>query len=235
MRINKYLAQCNISSRRKVEEFVLKGLVKINDKVVKDLSTDVLPTDIVKFNDVLVKPSNNKLYYMLNKPSGYITTVSDEKGRHTVLDLIEKTPERLFPVGRLDADTEGLLIITNDGDFTNKLIHPSKIINKVYQVIVNKQPSIDQFNVLENGVNIGDFVTSPSVIANKRKLANGTFQFDITIHEGKNRQVRRMVDAVGLKVVYLKRIKIGSLHLGNLPLGKSKKLTKNELDLLLKN
>lgn len=235
MRINKYLAQCNISSRRKVEEFVLSGLISVNDVVVKKLSTQISPTDIVKFNGVIVKPSNIKIYYLLNKPSGYITTVKDEKNRHTVLDLIEKSPERIFPVGRLDCATEGMLILTNDGDFANKLIHPSKKINKVYEVIVNKQPSIEQFAMLEKGVNIGDFVTSPSKISNKTKLDKGTYKFDITIHEGKNRQVRKMMESVGLEVVYLKRIKIGSLPLGNLPTGKYKKLTKKELDLLLKN
>lgn len=235
MRINKYLAQCNISSRRKVEEFVLSGLISVNDVFVKKLSTQISPTDIVKFNGVIVKPSNIKIYYLLNKPSGYITTVKDEKNRHTVLDLIEKSPERIFPVGRLDCATEGMLILTNDGDFANKLIHPSKKINKVYEVIVNKQPSIEQFAMLEKGVNIGDFVTSPSKISNKTKLDKGTYKFDITIHEGKNRQVRKMMESVGLEVVYLKRIKIGSLPLGNLPTGKYKKLTKKELDLLLKN
>ncbi len=235
MRINKYLAQCNISSRRKVEEFVLSGLISVNDVVVKKLSTQISPTDIVKFNGVIVKPSNIKIYYLLNKPSGYITTVKDEKNRHTVLDLIEKSPERIFPVGRLDCATEGMLILTNDGDFANKLIHPSKKINKVYEVIVNKQPSIEQFAMLEKGVDIGDFVTSPSKISNKIKLDKGTYKFDITIHEGKNRQVRKMMESVGLEVIYLKRIKIGSLPLGNLPTGKYKKLTKKELDLLLTN
>lgn len=235
MRINKYLAQCNISSRRKVEEFIVKGKVTVNNVVVTDLSTQILPTDIVRFDGVVVKPSDVKLYYLLNKPSGYITSVSDERGRHTVLDLIEKSPERVFPVGRLDYETEGMLIITNDGDFANKLIHPSKEINKVYEVVVNKQPSIEQFESLKNGINIGDFLTSPSQIANKVKNSDGTFKFDITIHEGKNRQVRRMMEAVGLKVVYLKRIKIGGLPLGNLPRGKFKKLSKKELDMLLKN
>jgi 23S rRNA pseudouridine2605 synthase len=235
MRINKYLAQCNISSRRKVEEFITSGKVMINDVVITDLSTQVVPTDIVKFNGVVVKPSNVKLYFLLNKPIGYITTVSDEQGRHTVLDLIERTPERIFPVGRLDCNTEGMLILTNDGDFANKLIHPSKEIDKVYEVVVTKQPSIDQFAQLEKGVVIDDFLTSPSKISAKQKLEFGSFKFNITIHEGKNRQVRKMMQAVGLKVKALKRVKIGALPLGNLPTGKYRKLTKQELELLLKN
>ena len=236
MRINKYLAQCNISSRRKVEEFILSGQITINDVVVETLSTQVLPTDIVKFNGVVVKPSNVKIYYLLNKPSGYITTVSDERGRHTVLDLIEKSPERIFPVGRLDMETEGMLILTNDGDFANNLFHPSKQINKVYEVVVNTQPSIEQFSNLEKGVKIDEnFTTSPSKITHKQKLENGTFKFNITIHEGKNRQVRKMMKSVGLNVEFLKRVKIGALPLGNLPTGKYRKLTKQELDLLLKN
>lgn len=235
MRINKYLAQCNISSRRKVEEFISSGKVMVNDVVVTDLSTQIESTDVVKFNGVVVKPSNVKIYFLLNKPIGYITTVSDEQGRHTVLDLIEKTTERIFPVGRLDCNTEGMLILTNDGDFANKLIHPSKEIDKVYEVVVKYQPSIDQFAQLEKGVVIDNFLTSPSKITNKEKLTDKGFKFNITIHEGKNRQVRKMMQAVGLKVLALKRIKIGSLPLGNLPTGKYRKLTKQELDLLLKN
>lgn len=235
MRINKYLAQCNISSRRKVEEFISSGKVMVNDVVVTDLSTQIESADVVKFNGVVVKPSNVKIYFLLNKPIGYITTVSDEQGRHTVLDLIEKTTERIFPVGRLDCNTEGMLILTNDGDFANKLIHPSKEIDKVYEVVVKYQPSIDQFAQLEKGVVIDDFLTSPSKITNKEKLPDKGFKFNITIHEGKNRQVRKMMQAVGLKVLALKRIKIGSLPLGNLPTGKYRKLTKQELDLLLKN
>ena len=128
-----------------------------------------------------------------------------------------------------------MLILTNDGDFANKLIHPSKEIDKVYEVVVKYQPSIDQFAQLEKGVVIDDFLTSPSKITNKEKLHDKGFKFNITIHEGKNRQVRKMMQAVGLKVLALKRIKIGSLPLGNLPTGKYRKLTKQELDLLLKN
>ena len=235
MRINKYLAQCNISSRRKVQEFITSGKVMVNDVVVTNLATQILSTDIVKVDGIIVKPTNVKIYFLLNKPIGYITTVSDEQGRHTVLDLIERTTERIFPVGRLDCNTEGMLILTNDGDFTNKLIHPSKEIDKVYEVTVKYQPSIDQFTQLEKGVVIDDFLTSPSKISNKQKLDNGWYRFNITIHEGKNRQVRKMMQAVGVKVMALKRIKIGSLPLGNLPTGKYRKLTKQELELLLKN
>lgn len=235
MRINKYLAQCNISSRRKVEEFITSGKVMVNDVVVTNLATQILSTDIVKVDGIIVKPTNVKIYFLLNKPIGYITTVSDEQGRHTVLDLIERTTERIFPVGRLDCNTEGMLILTNDGDFANKLIHPSKEIDKVYEVTVKYQPSIDQFTQLEKGVVIDDFLTSPSKISNKQKLDNGWYRFNITIHEGKNRQVRKMMQAVGVKVMALKRIKIGSLPLGNLPTGKYRKLTKQELELLLKN
>lgn len=235
MRINKYLAQCNISSRRKVEEFITSGKVMVNDVVVTNLATQISSTDIVKVDGIIVKPTNVKIYFLLNKPIGYITTVSDEQGRHTVLDLIERTTERIFPVGRLDCNTEGMLILTNDGDFANKLIHPSKEIDKVYEVTVKYQPSIDQFTQLEKGVVIDDFLTSPSKISNKQKLDNGWYRFNITIHEGKNRQVRKMMQAVGVKVMALKRIKIGSLPLGNLPTGKYRKLTKQELELLLKN
>ena len=235
MRINKYLAECNIASRRKVEEFIIEGKVKLNDKVVTELGTQVNENDIVKFNDIIVKPTSNKIYLLLNKPIGYITTVKDEQGRHTVLDLIGKMPDRIYPVGRLDCNTEGMLILTNDGDFANKLIHPRNEINKVYQVQLNRQPSIEELNKIKSGVKLEDYVTKPAIITNQKKLEGGRYQLDITIHEGKNREVRKMFEAVGLKVKHLARIKIGSLPIGSLPLGKYKKLSKTELDLLLNN
>ena len=235
MRINSYLAKCNIASRRKVEDFIKNGKVKVNDIVVTDLSTQISETDVVKYNDVVVKPTLNKIYLLLNKPIGYITTVKDEQGRHTVLDLIGKMEDRIYPVGRLDCNTEGMLILTNDGDFANLLIHPRNEINKVYQVQLNRQPSISELNQIKNGVKLEDYLTKPAQITNQKKLEGGRYQLDITIHEGKNREVRRMFEAVGLKVKYLCRIKIGSLPIGNLPLGKYKKLTKQELELLLKN
>lgn len=235
MRINKYLAECNISSRRKVEEFIKSGCVMVNNNVVTDLSTQISETDVVKFNGVVVKPTLNKIYLLLNKPIGYITTVKDEQNRHTVLDLIGKMPDRIYPVGRLDCNTEGMLILTNDGDFANLLIHPRNEINKVYRVQLNRVPTIDELNKIKSGVKLEDYVTKPAQISNQKKLDGGRYQLDITIHEGKNREVRKMFEAVGLKVKYLARIKIGSLPLGNLPLGKYKTLTKTELDLLLKN
>ncbi len=235
MRINKYLAECNISSRRKVEEFIKNGKIMVNEKVVTDLSTQINECDVVKFNGVVVKPTLNKIYLLLNKPIGYITTVKDEQGRHTVLDLIGKMPDRIYPVGRLDCNTEGMLILTNDGDFANLLIHPRNEINKVYRVQLNRVPSIEELNKIKSGVGLEDYVTKPAQISNQKKLEGGRYQLDITIHEGKNREVRKMFEAVGLKVKYLARIKIGSLPIGNLPLGKYKTLSKPELDLLLKN
>ena len=235
MRINKYLAECNISSRRKVEEFIKNGKIMVNGNVVTDLSTQINESDVVKFNGVVVKPTLNKIYLLLNKPIGYITTVKDEQGRHTVLDLIVKMPDRIYPVGRLDCNTEGMLILTNDGDFANLLIHPRNEINKVYRVQLNRVPSIEELNKIKSGVKLEDYVTKPAQISNQKKLEGGRYQLDITIHEGKNREVRKMFEAVGLKVKYLARIKIGSLPIGNLPLGKYKTLSKTELDLLLKN
>lgn len=235
MRINKYLAECNISSRRKVEEFVKKGCVMVNDVIVTDLATQVEQTDVVKFNGVVVTPTSNKIYLLLNKPIGYITTVKDEQDRHTVLDLIGKMPDRIYPVGRLDCNTEGMLILTNDGDFANLLIHPSHEINRIYRVQLNRVPSVLELNKIKTGVKLEDYVTAPAKISNQTKLEGGRYQLDITIHEGKNREVRKMFEAVGLRVKHLARIQIGCLPLGNLPIGKYKLLSKTERDLLLKN
>ena len=230
MRINKYLAQCNIGSRRKVEEYILAGRVTINDKVVTLLATQVLPTDIVKFDGNIVKPSNVKLYYLLNKPSGYITSVSDDRGRHTVLDLIESTPEHIFPVGRLDYDTECMLIITNDGDFANQLIHPSNQIDKVYLAKIDCILGKNELQALRNGVLIDGFKTAPAKVKIKQYSKSSNMSLiEITIHEGKNHQVKKMFEAVNHKVIKLKRESVGFFDLKGLKAGEYRRLTIKEV------
>lgn len=225
MRINKYIASCGICSRRKAEEYIVQGKVKINDEVVKDLSTLVdVESDNVYLNNKLIKQENKKVYIMLNKPKGYVTTNSEQFGRKSTLDLIHEK-ERVFPIGRLDMYTEGLLLLTNDGQFANKLTHPKHEIEKRYIVNVDKKVTTEMIRKLQNGVDIGGYITKPA----KVKIDNDT-KFEIVISEGKNRQVRKMCEAVSLRVINLKRVQIGNISLGNLQIGKYRYLNKDEVD-----
>lgn len=225
MRINKYIASCGICSRRKAEEYIVQGKVKINDEVVKDLSTLVdVESDNVYLNNKLIKQENKKVYIMLNKPKGYVTTNSEQFGRKSTLDLIHEK-ERVFPIGRLDMYTEGLLLLTNDGQFANKLTHPKHEIEKRYIVNVDKKVTSEMIRKLQNGVDIGGYITKPA----KVKIDNDT-KFEIVISEGKNRQVRKMCEAVSLRVINLKRVQIGNISLGNLQIGKYRYLNRDEVD-----
>jgi len=217
MRINKYLASCGIGSRRKCEEYILNGLVTINDKVIKDLSTTINPKDIVKFESKVIKPDNKLVYILLNKPKGVVTTCNDERGRTTVLDLINPTAidnARIFPVGRLDYNTEGLLILTNDGEFARKMTHPSSQVEKVYVVTVDRKVKEDDIKMLENGVMIDGEITHPA----KAKVTKPNI-VELTITQGRNRQVRKMFESLGYRVTHLKRTKVGKWTLGTLKVG----------------
>ena len=228
MRINQYLASCGVASRRKAEEFVKQGLVCINDKVVEELGTVVGEYDVVKLQGKVVKPQENKVCIMLNKPKGYITAVTDDRGRPTVMKLLPKMQERVFPIGRLDFNTEGLLLLTNDGELANNITHPTKHIAKTYEVLLKVKPSTEALQKLRNGVELDGVKTLPALIS-KPKSADGLFKLEITIHEGKNRQVRRMFESIGVRVFALKRISIGGLKLGGLELKKCKYLTEDEI------
>ena len=228
MRINQYLASCGVASRRKAEEFVKQGLVCINDKVVEELGTVVGEGDVVKLQGKVVKPQENKVCIMLNKPKGYITAVTDDRGRPTVMKLLPKMKERVFPIGRLDFNTEGLLLLTNDGELANNITHPTKHIAKTYEVLLKVKPSTEALQKLRNGVELDGVKTLPALIS-KPKSADGLFKLEITIHEGKNRQVRRMFESIGVRVFALKRISIGGLKLGGLELKKCKYLTEDEI------
>ncbi|NLY85893.1 MAG: rRNA pseudouridine synthase [Tissierellia bacterium] len=234
MRLQKYIALCGVTSRRKAEKLILEGKVKVNDKVVRELGTVIdVDKDKVKVNDRLIKPERNKVYIMLNKPIGYVTTLKDEKNRRVVTDLIEGVKERIYPVGRLDADTTGLLLLTNDGDITYKLTHPSNEIPKRYIAIVEGVPNKLELESFRKGLKIDGRYTSRAKIKIVRKYENESI-LDITIHEGRNRQIKKMCEAINHPVKKLKRIAIGDLELGELGLGQWRYLEDEEIEYLKK-
>ena len=231
MRLQKYLATCGVASRRKCEAYILQGLIKVNGKVVTTLGTCVTPDDEVRFNNEVVTLDESHVYYMLNKPTGYVTTAQDERGRQTVLDIMEGVEARIFPVGRLDLNTSGLLLLTNDGELTYGLTHPKHDVNKTYEVKVRGKVSATSIKSLEQGVMIDGRQTYPA----KVKILNQTdknTKMTITIHEGRNRQIRKMCEAVGHQVISLNRRSIGDLNLGNLKIGEYRKLTTKEVNYL---
>nr|WP_315020549.1 pseudouridine synthase [uncultured Aminipila sp.] len=232
MRLNKYIAQAGLASRRKADEFTANGNVKINGLVVKELGYDVKDGDVVEVNGRKIDTLKQKpVYIMLNKPLGYITTSEDEKGRLTVQDLVSDVDARLFAIGRLDYNTSGMLLMTNDGDMAYKLTHPKHHIYKTYRARVSGVLSNERIAKLKNGVDIGGFVTSK---ANVKVIKQGDRSaiVEIQIYEGKNRQVRKMFAAVGNKVQELERVAIGELFLGRLMLGHYRKLTPKEIEYL---
>ena len=229
MRINKFLASCGIGSRRKVEEYIISGKIKVNGDVVTNLATDIDEVnDKVTYNNKLVKLENDKVYIMINKPKGYLCTVSDDRERPTVVRLV-KEKLRIYPVGRLDYNTEGLLLLTNDGDFANKVMHPSNRISKTYLATLKSKPKTEELDKLRKGVMLEDGLTQPAIVE-RPKPANGLYEVLITIFEGRNRQVRRMFEAIGYKLFALKRLKIGKLELGQLELKDYRYLDKKELN-----
>ena len=228
MRINKFLALAGLGSRRKVEEFVTSGKIKVNGKVVKDLSTDIKDTDIVYFGTKPVKVSQNYVYYKLHKPKGYVTTVEDDKERKTVMDLLRGVHTRVYPVGRLDYDTEGLLLFTNDGEITNILTKPSSEVDKTYTVHIEGTISNDEIKKLTSGVDIGGYVTKPCSIVVLFSTDKMT-KLQVTISEGKNRQSRKMFETVEKTITLLRRTQIGEIRLGGLSRGEYVALNPKEI------
>ncbi|MEA4987736.1 MAG: pseudouridine synthase [Anaerovorax sp.] len=231
MRLNKYIAQSGIASRRKADELTLAGNVKINGLVMKEPGYDVVEGDVVEVSGRRIEPVRKFVYLMLNKPKGYVTTVSDEEGRPTVLDLLTDVSERVFPIGRLDYNTSGLLLLTNDGDLAYRLTHPKHQIYKTYRARVTGILSEARAARLRNGVDIGGFVTSKAKVKVLKGTANSTI-VEIQIYEGKNRQVRKMFATVGNKVIDLERVAMGELLLGRLKEGHYRKLTQQEINYL---
>ena len=228
MRINKYLADCGVASRRKCDELIIQGKVKVNGKVTRELGLDIKPTDVVLFENRVVRPSVKRVYYKLHKPKGYVTTASDEKGRKTVVELMRKVQERVYPIGRLDYDTEGLLILTNDGDITNILTHPKNAVKKTYIASVEGELTNVDVKTISKGVDIGGYITQPCSVQILDKDDKFT-RVEVIISEGKNHQVKKMFEAVGKTVVFLKRVSIGEIKLGGLARGEYKALTTKEI------
>lgn len=231
MRLQKYLASCGIASRRKCEAYILEGKVAVNGQIINVLGTQVQEGDEVTFCGKPVKLQEEYVYYMLNKPVGYVTTVQDEKQRQTVLDLIKDESHRVYPVGRLDYLTSGLLILTNDGELTYSLTHPKHHVDKCYEVKVKGALSEEAKKTLQTGVLLDGQMTYPAKLKVLRQ-GNQSTTFELTIHEGRNRQVRRMCEAVGYPVATLKRISVGKLTLKDLKLGSYRALTQDEVDYL---
>ena len=231
MRLNKYIAQAGVASRRKADELTAAGKVKINGVVMTEMGYDVQPEDVVEVNGRTLENAAKPVYYVLNKPVGYITTAQDEQGRLTVMELMSDVEQRVFPVGRLDCNTSGLLIMTNDGNLAYRLTHPKHNVYKTYRARVNGYLSPGRVEKLRNGVDIGGYVTAPAQVT-LVKQGDRSAIVEIRISEGKNRQVRKMFAAVGNKVVELQRLAIGELRLGRLREGQYRKLTPKEVEYL---
>lgn len=228
MRINKYIASSGVTSRRKAEELVLAGKVKINGKVVSNLATDVKETDQVTIEGKPIHTAENFVYYKLHKPKGYVSTVNDDKGRKTVMELMRGVHTRVFPVGRLDYDTEGLLLLTNDGDLSNILTRPKSEVEKVYYATIEGTITKDEVKTLSSGVEIDGYKTKPCSVVVMSETPNQT-KLAITITEGKNRQIRKMLEAVNKTVTFLKRVQIGEIRLGGLSRGEYAQLNAKEM------
>ena len=230
-RLQKVIAQAGIASRRKAEELIKDGKVKVNGEVIKELGTKVSESDKVEVNNKPIE-KETKEYYLLNKPRGVITTTNDEHGRKTVTDLIE-TSTRIYPVGRLDYDTTGAILLTNDGEFANILMHPSNKIDKVYLAKLEGIIKGEQINALKNGVMLDDVLVKASRVKLKKvNQENSTSMVEITIHEGKNHQVKRMFESVGFHVEKLTRERIGIFDINNLKSGQYRKLTPKEVQIV---
>lgn len=234
-RLNKFLASCGVASRRESEKVILDGRVKINGKVVTELSTQVNPErDKVTVDGNPVKPVNEYSYIMMYKPKGCVTTHKDEKGRKTVYSYLEDLNiPHLVPVGRLDYDTEGLLLLTNDGELVHALTHPSHEVPKTYVVKVEGEVLEHKLAQLRKGVEI-DGVKTAKAKVKLVEFKDNISRFEMTIHEGRNRQIRKMFEAVGEEVIFLKRVSIGNVRLGGLARGTYRYLNDNEIEYLKK-
>ncbi len=232
VRLQKYLASCGVSSRRAAEKLIRDGCVTVNGQTVTVMGVQIdEEKDKVAVNGKEVRPEAELHYLAYNKPVGEVCTVSDPEGRATVMDKFRDYPVRLFPVGRLDFESEGLLLLTNDGEMMNHVLHPSHEVKKSYYIKVSNHLTQENLNALRRGVMIDGKMTSPAEVRLIREETFSTILI-LTIHEGRNRQVRKMVESVGHTVVYLKRIQFGPVVLGDLPSGKWRMLTDDEISLL---
>jgi 23S rRNA pseudouridine2605 synthase len=231
--LQKVLARAGVASRRKCEEWIAEGRVRVNGQTVREPGLQIdADRDRVEVDGQPIVVSTPRVYLIVNKPPGYLSTVRDPRGRPTVLDLVA-TPERVYPVGRLDLDSEGLLLLTNDGELAQRLTHPSFEHEKEYHVRVNGRPTRPSLQRLREGIELEDGFTWPAVVNVLREEAGGTW-LRFVIHEGRKRQLRRMCEAVGHDVTRLIRVRIGPISLGDLPAGESRALTKAEVEALKK-
>lgn len=235
MRVNKYLAQCGLGSRRHVESLILAGRVSLNGATITNLATDIADDATVLVDGKPVTPPTDKVYILLNKPDGVVSTTADPQGRRTVLDVLRANPKqygnllnrlRLYPVGRLDYHTTGLLLLTNDGDLTKKLTHPSTHVDKVYLATVDRPVTKQQLETLSRGVKIDGRLTAPALF---EYIKHDRTQIRVTIHEGRNRQIRKMFATQDLNVVTLTRVQEGKLRLGDLAVGDWRLISKNQI------
>ncbi len=233
MRLQKFMAHSGVDSRRKCEEYICQGRVKVNNKIITELGTEVDPEkDKVYFDSKRIKLIIKNTYVILNKPLGYVSTVSDEKNRKTVIDLID-TEKRLYPIGRLDIDTTGLLLLTDDGSLAQKLTHPSNKISKTYIATVNGTPTKRGLEYLRKGATIKGYKCAPAKVKILKSFEDDSI-VEIEIHEGKNHQVKNMFEKIGNQVKKLKRIKMGPIELLDLEIGNYRYLTENEVKELKK-
>ena len=233
MRLQKYLASCGVASRRAAEKLIAEGHVTVDGQKITEMGVQVEDHHIICVDGKRVRPEGEKHYIMYHKPAGEVTTVSDPEGRATVLDRFRDYPVRLYPVGRLDYDSEGLLLLTNDGDLTERMLHPSMEVDKTYLARVSNQVTPEEARQLERGVMVDGRQTARAKV-HILSVQNLFTDMIITIHEGRNRQVRKMVEQLGHQVVMLRRIRFGPLKRGELPRGMWRPLTQEELDALKK-
>lgn len=232
-RLQKYMAEAGVASRRASEQMILDGRVKVNGRVVRELGTKVSDNDRVAVDGKVIGKAKKMRYLMLNKPAGYLSSVTDDRERQTVVDLVSgDIRERVYPVGRLDYNTEGLLLLSNDGDFTYRVTHPSHEMEKTYEAVVSGTVTRAELDKLCRGVMIDGRKTSPAKARVLDAGGNST-RIELIIHEGRNRQVRRMMEAIGHDVRHLKRVAIGNVRLGPLPLGRWRHLNDKEIAYLM--
>ncbi len=232
MRLQKDMAEGGVASRRKAEEMIAQGQVTVNGVTVTEMGVQVEEGDEVRVNGQAIHPEAEKRYVMYHKPAGEVTTVSDPEGRRCVLDHFRDYPVRLYPVGRLDYDSEGLLLLTNDGALTERMLHPSHQVDKTYLARVEGSVSMDAVRSLRSGIMLDDHKTAPAKVRVVKLEAEATVVL-VTIHEGRNRQVRRMFEETGHRVLQLRRVRFGPLELGDLPRGRWRELTAEEVRRLM--
>lgn len=234
IRLQKFLSEAGVASRRKAEEMIRSGTVKVNGHIAQVGDSVDPKKDTVTVKGKKVMRQSSVRYILLNKPRGYVTTTDDELGRKCVLELVKDVKERIYPVGRLDRVSEGALIMTNDGAFANAMMHPSKHVPKTYRVTVRPEPTSEQVDILSTGVEIDGRLTAPADVYVVSK-DEGRAVLEIVLYEGRNRQIRRMCEALNLEVARLRRIAVGSVRLGMLPTGQWRDLTPQEVESLFKS